>query len=124
MHLAPKLLGAGPSLVGDLGIPTIAGALSLRSPMSPAWAGTWRSACGRTGTLVGGSSRTKGVEVFTGIVEEVGTLVVRDDAADSAVLRIRAQRVLEGVALGDSIAVNGVCLTVVDVDGGRRSPPT
>jgi riboflavin synthase len=53
--------------------------------------------------------------VFTGIVEEVGTLVVRDDAADSAVLRIRAQRVLEGVALGDSIAVNGVCLTVTEV---------
>jgi diaminohydroxyphosphoribosylaminopyrimidine deaminase/5-amino-6-(5-phosphoribosylamino)uracil reductase len=29
VHLAPKLLGAGPSLVGDLGIPTIGGALSL-----------------------------------------------------------------------------------------------
>jgi diaminohydroxyphosphoribosylaminopyrimidine deaminase/5-amino-6-(5-phosphoribosylamino)uracil reductase len=29
VHLAPKLLGAGPSLVGDLGIPTIAGALTL-----------------------------------------------------------------------------------------------
>ena len=53
--------------------------------------------------------------MFTGIVEEVGTLVVRDDATDSAVLRIQAQRVLEGVALGDSIAVNGVCLTVTDV---------
>jgi len=59
--------------------------------------------------------------VFTGIVEEVGTLVVREDGADSAVLRIRAERVLEGVALGDSISVNGVCLTVTDVqreDGG------
>jgi riboflavin synthase len=56
--------------------------------------------------------------VFTGIVEEVGTLVVRDDAEDSAVLRIQAQRVLEGVALGDSIAVNGVCLTVTDVTDG------
>jgi riboflavin synthase len=54
--------------------------------------------------------------VFTGIVEEVGTLVVREDRSDSAVLRIRAQRVLEDVALGDSIAVNGVCLTVIDVD--------
>ena len=53
--------------------------------------------------------------MFTGIVEEVGTLVVRDDAADSAVLRIQARRVLEGVALGDSIAVNGVCLTVTEV---------
>jgi riboflavin synthase len=56
--------------------------------------------------------------VFTGIVEEVGTLVARDDATDSAVLRIQAQRVLEDVALGDSIAVNGVCLTVTDVQDG------
>ena len=59
--------------------------------------------------------------MFTGIVEEVGTLVVREDGADSAVLRIRAERVLEDVALGDSISVNGVCLTVTDVqrqDGG------
>jgi riboflavin synthase len=53
--------------------------------------------------------------VFTGIVEEVGTLVVRDDSADSAVLRIQARRVLDDVALGDSIAVNGVCLTVTGV---------
>jgi riboflavin synthase len=56
--------------------------------------------------------------VFTGIVEEVGTLVVRDDAGDSAVLGIQARRVLEGVALGDSIAVNGVCLTVTEVRDG------
>jgi riboflavin synthase len=54
--------------------------------------------------------------VFTGIVEEVGTVVVREDHVDSAVLRIRADRVLEGVALCDSIAVNGVCLTVTAVD--------
>jgi riboflavin synthase len=54
--------------------------------------------------------------VFTGIVEEVGTLVVREDGADSAVLRIRARKALEDVALGDSIAVNGVCLTVTGVD--------
>jgi riboflavin synthase len=56
--------------------------------------------------------------VFTGIVEEVGTVVVREDGSDSAVLRIRADRVLEDVGLGDSIAVNGVCLTVVDVADG------
>ena len=55
--------------------------------------------------------------MFTGIVEEVGTLVVREDQSDAAVLQIQAQRVLEGVALGDSIAVNGVCLTVTRVDG-------
>lgn len=56
--------------------------------------------------------------MFTGIVEEVGTVVDREDGPDSAVLRIRADRVLEDVALGDSIAVNGVCLTVVDVADG------
>ena len=55
--------------------------------------------------------------MFTGIVEEVGTLVVREDQSDAAVLQIQAKRVLEGVALGDSIAVNGVCLTVTRVDG-------
>jgi len=54
--------------------------------------------------------------VFTGIVEEVGTLVVREDSGDSAVLRIRARKAVDGVALGDSIAVNGVCLTVTGVD--------
>ncbi|MFL6094798.1 MAG: riboflavin synthase, partial [Blastococcus sp.] len=56
--------------------------------------------------------------MFTGIVEEVGTLVVREDSSDAAVLRIRADRVLQDVALGDSIAVNGVCLTVTDVTDG------
>jgi riboflavin synthase len=61
--------------------------------------------------------------VFTGSVEEVGTLVVREDhiaggQAIAAVLQIRADRVLQDVALGDSIAVNGVCLTVTAVDGG------
>jgi riboflavin synthase len=61
--------------------------------------------------------------VFTGIVEEIGTLLVREDLGEAggeptaARLRIRARRALEGVALGDSIAVNGVCLTVTDVDG-------
>jgi riboflavin synthase len=61
--------------------------------------------------------------VFTGIVEEVGTLLERQDLgevggeATAARLRIRARKALEGVALGDSISVNGVCLTVTAVDG-------
>ena len=54
--------------------------------------------------------------MFTGIVEEVGTLVARTEQADSAELAIRARTVLGGVALGDSIAVNGVCLTVTGVE--------
>ena len=53
--------------------------------------------------------------MFTGIVEEVGTLLVREEQSDAARLQIRARTVLDGVALGDSIAVNGVCLTVTGV---------
>jgi riboflavin synthase len=53
--------------------------------------------------------------VFTGIVEEVGTLLVREDQSDAARLQIRARKVLSDAALGDSIAVNGVCLTVTGV---------
>jgi len=52
--------------------------------------------------------------VFTGIVEEVGTLLVRQDQEDAARLLIRARTVLEDVKVGDSISVNGVCLTVTD----------
>ncbi|WNV77501.1 riboflavin synthase [Geodermatophilus sp. DSM 44513] len=55
--------------------------------------------------------------MFTGIVEEVGVLLAREEQQDSARLRIRARTALEGVALGDSIAVNGVCLTVTSADG-------
>ncbi len=56
--------------------------------------------------------------MFTGIVEEVGTVVAREDQGDAARLRIRAAKVLEDVALGDSISVSGVCLTVTDVEDG------
>ncbi len=56
--------------------------------------------------------------MFTGIVEEVGTLAGQATHGDSAVLRIAARTVLEDVQLGDSIAVNGVCLTVTGVEPG------
>ena len=46
--------------------------------------------------------------MFTGIIEEVGTV----KSIGGGVLAINAQKVLEDVQLGDSIAVNGVCLTV------------
>ena len=52
--------------------------------------------------------------MFTGIVEEIGT-VERIDAGGRAPLTIRCTTVREGTRLGDSIAVNGVCLTVADV---------
>ena len=51
--------------------------------------------------------------MFTGIVEELGTVEALARQSDAVRLTVRASRVLEDVALGDSIAVNGVCLTVV-----------
>ena len=53
--------------------------------------------------------------VFTGIVEELGEVVSREDLGDSARLVIRGPVVTSDAGHGDSIAVNGVCLTVVDV---------
>ena len=50
--------------------------------------------------------------MFTGIVEEVARVKNISYARNSAVLTIVAKKVLEDVKIGDSIAVNGVCLTV------------
>ena len=53
--------------------------------------------------------------VFTGIVEELGEVVGKDELADSARFVIRGPVVTADARHGDSIAVNGVCLTVVEV---------
>lgn len=52
--------------------------------------------------------------MFTGIIEELGTVVAIDPLGDSARLSIRGVTVTSDAAHGDSISVNGVCLTVVD----------
>jgi riboflavin synthase len=54
--------------------------------------------------------------VFTGLVEEVGQ-VVGLQADDMFRLSVSASRVLEGTRVGDSVSVNGVCLTVNEVNG-------
>ncbi len=59
--------------------------------------------------------------MFTGIIEEVGAVERVQRGADSAVLRIKAKTVLGDIHLGDSIAVNGVCLTVTAFDSGGFS---
>lgn len=56
--------------------------------------------------------------MFTGIVEELGEVVEVERGDSSALVRIRGPLVTEDVHLGDSIAVNGVCLTVTAVAGG------
>ena len=57
--------------------------------------------------------------MFTGIVEELGQVKALSLRGRSGTLTVRAKKVLEGTKIGDSIAVNGVCLTVTDLkDGG------
>ncbi|MGV9676807.1 riboflavin synthase [Nocardia sp. NPDC003482] len=56
--------------------------------------------------------------MFTGIVEELGEIVAREPLADSARLTIRGKLATSDAKHGDSIAVNGVCLTVVDIVDG------
>ncbi|MEU6997703.1 riboflavin synthase [Nonomuraea sp. NPDC046570] len=55
--------------------------------------------------------------MFTGIVEELGEVVALDPLGDSATLKVRGRVVTADAGHGDSIAVNGVCLTVVEVEG-------
>ena len=52
--------------------------------------------------------------MFTGIVEEVGRVA----GLENYRLAVKAEKTLAGVKLGDSIAVNGACLTVVEFDAG------
>jgi riboflavin synthase len=56
--------------------------------------------------------------VFTGIVEELGEVTAVENLGDAARFRLRGPVVTEGAQHGDSIAVNGVCLTVTDVADG------
>jgi riboflavin synthase len=62
------------------------------------------------------ASEGGGGAVFTGIIEELGTVV--GWAGDHSRLVVRGEVVAADARHGDSIAVNGVCLTVVEVDGG------
>ena len=53
--------------------------------------------------------------MFTGLVEEVGKVKTNVRTYDGARLEVEAKKVIEDTKLGDSVAVNGVCLTVVDI---------
>jgi riboflavin synthase len=59
--------------------------------------------------------------VFTGIIEELGEVVEVQSRGDSAVLVVRASLVASDISHGASVAVNGVCLTVVGAEGARLS---
>lgn len=56
--------------------------------------------------------------MFTGLVEEIGRLQARESFRGGARLAISAGQLLEDLAIGDSVAVNGVCLTVTELSAG------
>lgn len=57
--------------------------------------------------------------MFTGIIEETGIVKSIVKGSKSAAIRLQAPLVVSDVKLGDSIAVNGICLTVVDFDSSH-----
>ncbi|HWL51049.1 MAG TPA: riboflavin synthase [Chthoniobacteraceae bacterium] len=58
--------------------------------------------------------------MFTGLVEETARVLSLEPSGEGGArrLRVAASRTVEGTAIGDSIAVNGCCLTVTNIDGG------
>ena len=62
--------------------------------------------------------------MFTGIVEELGTVAAVEDQGDAVRLTIAATTVLEDAALGDSVSVNGCCLTVVSTGSTESTGST
>ncbi len=52
--------------------------------------------------------------MFTGIIEEVGTIQTIQNGGNSSFIKVKAEKILEDIHIGDSIAVNGVCLTVTN----------
>ena len=106
-YLAPKLLGEGPSALGHAGIASIDEAVTL--DVDTVTQAGRRRQDRRAPGLAG-----RGVApVFTGIIEEIGEVVGLERNGDSAVLTLAAHTILADVRHGASIAVNGVCLTVI-----------
>jgi riboflavin synthase len=68
-----------------------------------------------------GSEENEVRAVFTGIVEELGEVVANEEFRDAARLTVRGPLVTAGAATGDSIAVNGVCLTFTGFADGTFS---
>ncbi|WP_232820189.1 bifunctional diaminohydroxyphosphoribosylaminopyrimidine deaminase/5-amino-6-(5-phosphoribosylamino)uracil reductase RibD [Brachybacterium sp. YJGR34] len=116
VHLAPTLLGSGPAGIGELGITTIAERLDLELVRTV----PLTSPDGRTDlslTLRPRAVPSGRTTMFTGIIEELGTIESLTHHDSAATLQIRSPHVLEGISLGDSIAVDGCCLTVTAHDG-------
>ncbi|MDP8238996.1 MAG: riboflavin synthase [Candidatus Hatepunaea meridiana] len=57
--------------------------------------------------------------MFTGLIEEVGTIAAKQIRSGNTQLTIKAEKVIENLNLGDSVAINGVCLTVNTLERNR-----
>lgn len=59
--------------------------------------------------------------MFTGLVEEIGQIDIIIPSGNGIILKIRAEKILRDMQLGDSIAIDGVCLTVTDFSNSNFS---
>lgn len=59
------------------------------------------------------------IEIFTGIIEELGTINNIERGTNSSRINVQASKVVEDAHIGDSIAINGVCLTVTSYSAGH-----
>lgn len=55
--------------------------------------------------------------MFTGIIEEIGTIIAIRKGAKSAVLSVQADKIFSDLKIGDSVSTNGVCLTATEITG-------
>jgi riboflavin synthase len=59
--------------------------------------------------------------MFTGLVEEIGTILQIDSIVNGFFIRVQAKTILDDIKTGDSVALNGVCLTVLEKSGNGFS---
>ena len=59
--------------------------------------------------------------MFTGLVEEVGKVSRIEKRSDGILIQIKAEKIIDDLKIGDSVALNGVCLTVVDIENIKVS---
>jgi len=67
-------------------------------------------------TKVFGRLQKRRALMFTGIIEEMGIVAGVVEKTNLSVLKISVQKILKGIKAGDSVAVNGVCLTVTTIN--------
>lgn len=59
--------------------------------------------------------------MFTGIIEEIGTVLSIKKGSNSSQIQLQGDKIFDDLKLGDSVATNGVCLTVTEINGNKFS---